>query len=209
VSGSKDLYILGYAGHAFVVIEAAVESGWNVKGYFDFEPALNNPFKLPYMGFEKKVVLKSIVSGHSVFPAIGNNFIRRKLIELLESEKISQAIISEPSARISKSVTIGLSTLVSANASINAMAQIGKACIINTGSIVEHECKLDDFVHIAPGSVLAGNVRIGDNSFIGANSVLKENISIGKNVVIGAGSVVLKDVADNETWIGNPAKRIK
>lgn len=64
-------------------------------------------------------------------------------------------------------------------------------------------------MHIAPGVVLAGNVTVGENSFIGANSVLKQDVKIGSGVTVGAGSVVIKDIPDNEIWVGNPAKKLK
>ena len=54
-----------------------------------------------------------------------------------------------------------------------------------------------------------GSPIIGDNVFVGANSCIIGKIKIGNNVVIGAGSVVVKDVPNNCTVAGNPAKIIK
>lgn len=51
--------------------------------------------------------------------------------------------------------------------------------------------------------------EIGNNVFIGPNSVLLGPIKIGDGAVIGAGSIVLKDIKNNETWAGNPARRLK
>lgn len=62
---------------------------------------------------------------------------------------------------------------------------------------------------IAPGAVLAGNVMVGENSFIGANSVVKQGVTIGNGVTVGAESVVIKNIPDNEIWVGNPAKKLK
>jgi len=28
-------------------------------------------------------------------------------------------------------------------------------------------------------------------------------------VIVGAGSVVISDIPDNETWVGNPAKKLR
>ena len=50
---------------------------------------------------------------------------------------------------------------------------------------------------------------IGNNVFIGPNSVILGPIKIGDGAVIGAGSVVLKDIKNNETWAGNPSRRLK
>lgn len=50
---------------------------------------------------------------------------------------------------------------------------------------------------------------IGDNVQIGANVVIIGDIAIGSNVVIGAGSVVTKNVPENCTVAGNPARIIR
>ncbi len=86
---------------------------------------------------------------------------------------------------------------------------MGNFSIINTGVILEHDSLVGDFTHLAPRVVTGGNVRIGSRTFIGLNATIRDNITIGNNCVIGAGSVVLKDVTDNTTWWGVPARLIK
>lgn len=49
---------------------------------------------------------------------------------------------------------------------------------------------------------------IGDNVSLGANVTIIGDVTIGNNVSIGAGSVVVKDVPDNCTVVGNPARII-
>lgn len=44
---------------------------------------------------------------------------------------------------------------------------------------------------------------------VGAGAKVLGPINIGNNVKIGASSVVLKDVGDNETVVGIPAKVVK
>lgn len=54
-----------------------------------------------------------------------------------------------------------------------------------------------------------GTPTLGNNVSIMANAVVFGNIKIGNNVVIGAGSIVTKDVPDNCTVVGNPARIIR
>ena len=50
------------------------------------------------------------------------------------------------------------------------------------------------------------DTSVGTNSSIGSGSTILCGINIGSNVTIGAGSVVTKDIPDNSTAYGNPAK---
>lgn len=54
----------------------------------------------------------------------------------------------------------------------------------------------------------AANVTIGNNVWIGAGAIILPGVTLGNNAIIGAGSVVTKDVSENTTVAGNPAKII-
>ncbi len=201
--------IVGYSGHAFVVIEAVLANGLELVGYCEKTEKEFNPFSLKYLGVEsEQAMFLKEYSDINFFLGIGDNLIRRKIAEGL-STKANFLSICHPKSSVSTTAKIGKGCFISINAVVNSFAEIGDFCIINTNATVEHEVKLDKAVHIAPGTVLCGNVSVGENSFIGANSVVIPGIQIGKNVTIGAGSVVIRDVPDNVTLVGNPSKIIK
>jgi UDP-N-acetylbacillosamine N-acetyltransferase len=208
VSDSKQVFIFGYSGHAYVVIESLLEAGYIIAGYFDYQVAAKNPYDLTYFGFEGKVDVKSIVQNHLVFPAVGENIIREKLVRLFDYFCLNQFVAIDPNAVVSKTAQIGSSTYVGKNVAINAQAIIGRGTIINTHAIVEHECIIEDFVHIAPNAVLCGNVQVGKYSFVGANTVVRQNTNIASDVIVGAGSVLLKSIVEKGIWVGRPAKKI-
>ncbi len=118
-------------------------------------------------------------------------------------------IIIDSSAIISEKVNIGEGTFIGKNSIINAGGNIGKHCIINTSAIIEHDDCVGDFSHISVGSVLCGNVSIGNNTLIGARATVIQGVSIGKNTIIGAGAVVNKNMPDNCSAVGAPAKIIR
>ena len=203
---SKSIYIFGYSGHAYVVIETVLALGYEIKGYFDITEAVVNPYQIPYMGFENEVDLKHIVGADWVFPTVGDSGLRAQLVAMFQSLGLNQLSMVDPTAMVSLSAKIGLSTYVGKGSIVNAQSQIGAGVIINSGAIVEHECRIADGCHVAPGATLCGNVVIGYNSFIGANSVVRPSINIANGVVLGAGSVLLRDIIEPGIWFGNPAR---
>lgn len=204
---SKHIYIYGYSGHSYVVIDILERNNFIVKGYFDVEPQNLNPYELSYSGFEGHIKSERIVDRDYVFPALGDNQLREKIVTLFTKHHMKQIQLIDPSAYISSKASVGLSSLVGLNACVNSMVKIGKGCIINTAAIIEHECTIGDFSHIAPGAVLTGGISIGQRTFIGAGAVIKNGITIGNDVVVGAGAVVLKNIPNKSVWVGNPAKK--
>ena len=53
------------------------------------------------------------------------------------------------------------------------------------------------------------SIRIGEDSWLGGGVIVCPGVTIGKRCIIGAGSVVTKDIPDDSTVAGNPAKGIK
>jgi len=134
--------------------------------------------------------------------AIGNNQNRKTIANKLKNKKFTTVIhhtaICDVDVRDGSQVMMG--------AVVQVGTYIGKHCIINTSASIDHDCVLEDFTFIGPNATLCGEVHIGEGSFIGAGSVILPGIKIGKNCMIGAGSVVTKDIPNNVTVYGNPAK---
>ncbi len=101
---------------------------------------------------------------------------------------------------------------------------IGPACVINRGtidnSVIKEGCKIDAQCLISHnaylgknsslvcGAKIYGSVKTGDNLYI-ASAMIKNQVEVGENVVVGMGSVVLKNIEDNTTVIGVPARPLK
>lgn len=201
------MILIGYSGHAFVVYGILKAAGKKVTGYCDVTEKEYNPFGLLYFGNENSEAASDAIKKNGCFIAVGDNLLRDKIFESLEKKSLLPGNAIHPTAIIDSSAAIGAGgVMIAAGVIINPLATIGKGAICNTGCIIEHECSIGEFAHIGPGAVLCGNVKIGDGTFVGANAVIKQGISIGKNAMIGAGAVVIKDVADNITVVGVPAK---
>ena len=76
--------------------------------------------------------------------------------------------------------------------------------ILHESTIIGNNCTISQFVTF--GSMVKSAAVCGDNVYIGPNSCIVENVIIGSDSVIGAGAVVVKDVPENCTVAGCPAK---
>ncbi|MEP1151831.1 MAG: acetyltransferase [Balneola sp.] len=205
---STDFVIIGYSGHAYVVIESAFESNLNIIGYTMPQISNSNPYDLSYLGSESDADFIGLKKDCNYILGVGDNEIRERIYNSLIAQGEEVSTVINPSAKIAESVVIGKGVFISAGAIINPQSKIKEAAIINSGAIIEHECEIDKASHIGPGSVLCGNVYVGERAFIGANSVVKQGVKIGHNVIIGAGAVVLSDVPNNCKLVGNPGRLV-
>lgn len=76
--------------------------------------------------------------------------------------------------------------------------------VVNGGTIIGNNVNLSQFLNI--GTNHKTPAIIGDNVYIGPHVSIVENVKIGCNSSIGAGAVVTKDVPENATVAGVPAK---
>jgi sugar O-acyltransferase (sialic acid O-acetyltransferase NeuD family) len=203
---NRNVIVLGYSGHALVVIESVLLNNNKIFGYADFNESDKNPYSLRYLGSESDESFGYFDDIYSFVLGIGDNEIRTKVFNYINNKGGIFLNVIHPSASISNNVIMGKGVFVAKNTSINPFSTIANNVIINTGSNIDQECIIDSGVHLAPNATLLGNVKVGKNTFIGANSVVKQGVTIGENVIIGAGSVVLRDVSNNSILYGNPAK---
>ncbi|WP_131795716.1 acetyltransferase [Fluoribacter gormanii] len=205
----KSLAVLGAGGHAKVVADAALCSGWqNIVFFDDRWPNIDRVGAWKVNGTTQSFLAQAS-EFDGLIVAIGDNSIRMEKMTHFLNEKIPLATIIHPSAIISPSATIAEGSVVFARAVLNPDCTIGAGTIINTGAIIEHDCTIGHGVHISPGANLAGNVSVGNLSWVGIGSCVRQCIKIGSKVMVGAGSVVVNDLPDNCTAFGVPAKIYK
>ena len=100
--------------------------------------------------------------------------------------------------------------------------EIGSNTSIDQGAlgdtIIREGAKINNLVHIAHNVVvgrhaavnahvsISGSIRIGDYAWIAPCACLRDGISIGARAIVGLGAVVTKDVPDDTTVMGAPAR---
>ncbi|PGZ63128.1 acetyltransferase [Bacillus cereus] len=202
------LLIIGAGGHGKVIADIALKMNkWECVAFLDDSEEVKTLTGIKIIG--KSADVSKYIKDYDIFVGIGNNTIREKVQEQLESQGASIPVLIHPNAVIGAQVFLELGTVVMAGTVINCCTQIGKGCIINTASTIDHDNIIEDYVHISPGAHLAGTVRVGRGTWLGIGTVVSNNINITDSCRIGAGTVVTKDISESGTYVGVPARRLQ
>jgi sugar O-acyltransferase (sialic acid O-acetyltransferase NeuD family) len=204
----EQIFVFGASGHAKVVIDVIERQGlYEVAFLVDDDLSLKGTsfFGYPVIGGKNDLLAVNDAPQKSIV-AIGSNSARCKISAWLTEYSFQKISAIHPSAQLSRGVHIGAGTVVMAGVCVNADTVVGDDVIINTRASVDHDCVIGDGVHLAPGSTLCGTVNIGELTFICAGATVIPNLKIGHNVIVGGGSTVIRDVPNNKTVVGNPAK---
>jgi UDP-3-O-[3-hydroxymyristoyl] glucosamine N-acyltransferase len=70
-----------------------------------------------------------------------------------------------------------------------------------------HDVKINCFNVLNPNVQISGEVSIGNKNLFGFNSGISQTRKIGDGNVLGAGSILIRNINDNSTYIGVPAKK--
>lgn len=143
--------------------------------------------------------------------AIGgeNGYVRHHLARRLVSMGLNPIDLVSSFSYQDPSATVGSGFQAMPGSVLHCNSIVGDNCILNCNCCVDHECRLGNGVHVMGSAAIAGKVTIGDYATIGTNATILPNIQIGAGAFVGAGAVVLRDVADFEVVVGNPARFLR
>ena len=198
------LIIIGAGGHGKVIADNALKNGYTDIAFLD-DGVTGFCMGFPVIGTSADI--EKYNDGSTDFiTGIGNNAVRKKIAE---SYRVNWVTLIHPSAQIAVNASIGAGTVIMANAVVNACAVIGEHCIINTGAVIEHDNVVGNYAHISPNVAIGGTVRVGSLTHVGIGAIVKNNTEICSGCTIGAGAVVIRNIKDEGTYVGVPARKIK
>lgn len=141
--------------------------------------------------------------------AISNPLIKQRIVEEIVNSDVKFPILIHPDVDISKTSSIGIGSIVFQNTTITTNVKIGDFVLINYNVSIGHDVMISSYSSVLPNSAISGNVMIKEKVLVGAKSIVLQGLTVGNSATVGAGAVVTKDVLNNTTVIGVPAKEYK
>lgn len=208
----KDIVIVGAGGFgrevAWLIEDINEENPqWNILGFVDDNESIQGEQLGEYkvIGTTDYLMEKEL----NVVIAIANPVIRQNIYnKIKDTENIFPTLI-HPSAIFSDSVTFGQGVVISAGNIVTVDITIEDFVIIDRSCNIGHDTMINKFSTLLPSTTISGNVYIEENILIGTGSTIIQGLTVGKKSIIGAGAVVTKDIPENCTAVGVPAKPIK
>lgn len=208
----RELVVIGAGGMAREILDVVeainqVKQAWTVMGLVA-EPAPEESL-LRRRGHRFLGSLDTLrnLDCHVVI-GIGSGAARSRIDAEVRAWGHPSATLIHPAATVGSEVEVGDGTVLLAGARVTTNVVLGRHVHINQNATVGHDCRLGDHVSVNPLAAVSGGVTIGSETMVGANAVILEGRRVGRRCTIGAGAVVLRDLDDDLTVVGVPARAL-
>lgn len=161
-----NLLIIGAGGHGKVVKEVAESLGTYAEIDFVDDNSQEAVGKIEDLQILRK-------DYEAAFVGIGNNHLRRELLERLREYGYSIPTLVHPTAYVSKTAVIMKGTVVEPKAIVNAYSRVGEGCIISVGAIVDHDVILESCAHVSAGAICKAGSTLAAEIKLESGQVLK------------------------------------
>lgn len=207
----KHLVIIGAGGMGRTMFDMARESvgygtDFDIKGYIDDNTHALDAFQ----GYPP--MLSSIADYQpqpdDIFICSIGGASRRPCMESIIQRGGEFLTLIHHTARIGTNVRLGKGCMVGAFTTIAADAHIGDYNFIQSNMIIGHDVVIGDWNRIDSHVMLIGGITVGHDNMIHTSAVINHEVHIGNHTHIGACSFVTRNVEDNWTVFGNPARRL-
>ncbi len=199
------MVVAGASRHAKEIIQILNKSNQPIVLFDDMSASLDYYFN-DYQWI-KNVSDKAILNEKEFIIATGGTKVRQKIAQKLINVGLELTTIVSNSAEIgTKQISIGKGVNIMNFVFISDCVTIGNGTLLNAFASIHHDVIVGEYCDISPRATLLGGAQIGSFTWIGASATILPNIKIGNNCIIGAGAVVTKDVPNNSTVWGVPAK---
>lgn len=198
----KEVIILGTGGFASELVDYIYDNNKysdekiNIVGFLDInnENYLKYSFNEPFLGSEDTYEIKD---EYTYYLAIGNDKVRKNIIEKIKLKGIEFENFIHHSVILSRNTNIGKGNIFAPNVIIGPNTFIGDYNLFNYNTSIAHDCKVGNNNNFAPNVTITGYCEIVDDNLFGVSSGLTPNITVGNNNKVQAGLIINKTISDH------------
>lgn len=216
----KDLYIIGAGGFTMEVlflIDRFYKKNWkNIYIIDDNLDKIGSKIRnVDVVSNVNDFIVNCKNEGYlerDVLIAINNPKIRNTIVDLFLQEKIKINFpnLVDGTLIFDKEYSkMGEGNIIMDYVGITGNVNIGDFNIIGARTGIGHDSSVGNFNSFSPRVSISGNVTIGNGNTFGLNSAILQNKSIGDNNDIWSYTMILKNIKNNCTYFGMPAKKIQ
>ena len=140
--------------------------------------------------------------------ALGDVRYKKKYVDIILEKGGEFINLIHPTAYISPNAKLGVGCIVCAYTRISCNASVGDYNTFQPFCAIGHDTVVGNNNHFNTYSFLGGFVEIRNNVTLHTGAIIHPHKTVGSNSTVGAGAVVLKNVKENCTMYGNPAKTL-
>ena len=141
--------------------------------------------------------------------ANGEPFVRKALLEKLDSAGIPLTTLIDTSAVISETAAIADGVIISPFCFVSSSATIGRNVAVIAGSHIGHDTVIGDNCVISGQVNIAAGCVIDSEIYIGMGTQIKQETRIGQGTIVGMGSVVFSDIGGDLIAMGSPCRPLR
>jgi sugar O-acyltransferase (sialic acid O-acetyltransferase NeuD family) len=205
----RDLIILGTGVHAKEMAEIVervnrANPTWNLLGYI----TASEKHAQTGTEFNGYAVLgtKECLAGYPDACFVPDNENRVLASDVPRNRLVS---LIDPSAFVSRSVSIGSGCVIYPGCYVGFNARIGDFVFCLSGCAINHDDVIEDRAVLASHVSLAGFVHVEQDCYLGQASTIRQMLTVGRGSLVGMGAVVIRDVSPNSVMVGNPARKLR
>lgn len=178
---------------------------WRIKGFLDDNPAAlaGKNVELPIVGR----VSDYVPAADDVFVCgVGVPKFRRVIQQGLEGRGGEFINIIHPTAIVGENSALGRGVVICPYAVVSVNTRVDDGVALNIYAMIGHDATIGKWSQISPRCDILGYASLGEEVFLGSHAVVLPGVKIGARAVLGAGAVATRDIQENVTAIGLPAK---
>lgn len=118
------------------------------------------------------------------------------------------AIVVDPTAVICSGTILAPGVFVGPHVTLEPDVRVGKCSIVAENCIIGHDSTLASYVFCGSASALGSRIVVEDEAFLGVGSRVMNGVRVGRAATIGMGGVLVREVAAEDTVVGNPARSL-